>query len=312
MNIMQNKGVLIILSFIIIVLISAFGHQINVYFDNHAKKDEFELIGKFLQPDNYHVNKKPTIWVHSRNELHIPYVQCCIDCIKKYNEEFFTIRVINDESFNQLIPFWKTDKNRRNVSFDRMYGMTLLLYLYGGIVVPHTFLCMKTLHFIYKDCIQSTIPFLFENNNKFDNKTSGPLHYLLYVPDITFIGSVKDNIIIKEMLHYMTNKPDYLFTGDIHYWCLKQQKEKKMILLDGSLIGVKDRQQKQITIDDWMINKEVMVVDGCLGIFIPHDQMEKRMQYRYFLSLDIQDILALSIALSAFFSKAINDIGSST
>lgn len=303
----QNKGVLIVLSFIVILLISAFGHQIHIYFEKHEKKDEFELISKFLKPDNYQLNKKPCIWIHSRGELHIPYVRCCIDCVKKYNEEFFTIHVINDESFNEFIPFWKTDKNRRNVSFDRMYGMTLLLYLYGGIVVPHTFLCMKTLQFVYKDCLQSTLPFLFENNNVFDNKTNGPLHYLLYVPDITFIGSMQKNAVINDMLHYMTGKPDYFFTGDIHYWCLKQRKENKMVIIDGSMIGAKDHLRKQMTVDDWMAQEQITVVDECLGIYIPSERLVKRMQYNYFLSLEIEEILALSIALSPFFSRAIHD-----
>jgi hypothetical protein len=216
--------------------------------------------------------------------------------------------VINDDSFHHLIPFWNTDKNRKkNVSFDRMYGMTLLLYLYGGIIIPHTFLCRNTLQFLYIDCMKSSIPFLFENNNGFDNKNNGPLHYLLFVPDITFIGALPKDMVIKDMLHYMTNKSDYFFTGDIHYWCLAQQKKNRMLLIDGSLIGVKDYQRKQITVDNWMRKEQIHVVEDCLGIYIPSEQLAKRMQYNYFLSLPLDEIIALSIALSEYFSRAIHD-----
>jgi hypothetical protein len=130
----------------------------------------------------------------------------------------------------------------------------------------------------------------------------------LYVPDITFIGSIEKNVMIKNMLHYMTSKSaDYFFTGDIQYWCLQQQKENKIILLNGSFIGIKDKVNKQITINDLMDTVPITIADECIGIYIPADNMAKRMQYNYFLSLEIEDILTLSIALSTFFSKAIHD-----
>ena len=150
--------------FIIVLIISTFGKMIADKFDRFKIDDEYELIRKYLLNDTSYGNNKPKLWIHSKyinrsqvwisnesscpTELEHPYINLTVESIVKYCHHDFNICLIDDNSFSKLIPEWNDDINslpdphKKN---HRDLGMVTLLYIYGGIIVPNSFLCIKNL-----------------------------------------------------------------------------------------------------------------------------------------------------------------------
>ena len=68
----------------------------------------------------------------------------------------FNICLIDDESFTKLLPSWDINVSRMAEPMKSQYrelGMARLLEIYGGLVVPNSFLCIKNLKPFYDDMI---------------------------------------------------------------------------------------------------------------------------------------------------------------
>ena len=61
--------------------------------------------------------------------------------------------MIDDESFGKIIPGWTTDMTRIAPPIRqkvREIALARILYYYGGMLVPSSFICFKDLAGIYK------------------------------------------------------------------------------------------------------------------------------------------------------------------
>jgi hypothetical protein len=126
---------------------------------------ENELIRKYLLNESplYGMNR-PKLWIHSTYEknarqwkdfysrnttdLNQPYIHLTIKSIINHCGADFNICLIDDETFSKLIPTWEVNMatlSEPHKSTYREVGMLQLLYLYGGIIVPNSFICMQNL-----------------------------------------------------------------------------------------------------------------------------------------------------------------------
>jgi hypothetical protein len=312
-NIKENRWILMVLTFLIVMTISAFGRQIRSFFDNKEKEDEFELIRKYLQPDNHDFNPKPRIWIYNDQIKNDPYLVFTIKSIVSHCGEDFNVCIVDDKSFSQLIPTWNDDKNRTNIAErDREYGMMLLLYLYGGIIVPKSFLCLQSLKSLYQTYDTLKIPFVVENINRFDNSKAGNMNNLRFLPDPSFMGAPKDSETVKDILHFITSHKrdmcsiEYKLTGSLPYWCLSQIQKQKITLIDGEFIGIKGSDKRAITVEDFMEDKPLSINENkCLGIYIPSEELRKRLKYRWFTEIGENDVLQSPVILSTYFQLSL-------
>lgn len=170
----------------IILFASYIGKRYTHFFETNENKNEHELIQKYLLNESplYGYNK-PKIWIHTKYEynsrmwksfqsrsstdLNQPYIHLTIKSIVLHCAEDFNICLIDDDTFRKLIPSWKIDMNTVPDPLKtryREYGMAQLLYYYGGMVVPNTFVCLRNLKELYMEGIENGTPFICEYENK--------------------------------------------------------------------------------------------------------------------------------------------------
>jgi hypothetical protein len=319
--------------FIVVVIVSTFGNKLRGSFELENNQDEYRLIQNYLLNDSlldgYH---KPKLWIHSKYEknariwksfysrnstdLNEPYIHLTIKTIIDHCGDDFNICLIDDDSFSKLIPSWniKIDLLAEPMkSSMREYGMTFLLYLYGGMIVPNSFICLKNLKDLYDRGISQSVPFICENiNHSLDILKEKKR--MLFIPDTFFMGSLKNNPTIREMLEYLktlNSDPHFSsrneFLGNTNQWCLDKIRLGRMILIGGEVIGIKTAKQKTILLEDLMEDNFLDLHSECCGIYIPHDEVLKRIKYQWFAVLSSQEVLRSTAIISKYLKSSIVD-----
>ena len=275
----------------IFVLIGMLTIYNNIQNDDE-KKCQFKKYKQYLieytSTEKVDLNK-PILWIHvsheknarwwqsfySRNTeyLNQPYIFLTIKSIIKQNYKDFNICLIDDDSFNYIIPGWN-----HNISsmanpvkcYMRKLALSKMLSIYGGLLVPKTFVCTKSLITMYKAGLKNTNIFTCENLPKsiLSNK-------LFYYPNIDFMGCrAKSNEIIeltdfiaKNISKNVTN--EMKFSDTINSYCYDLALNKKLDIICGSKIGIKDINNKQVVIERLFENENINLVNDHYGLYIP-------------------------------------------
>lgn len=319
-----------LLAFSVIFISSYFANKIKSSFKDN---DEYDIIKKYLLNDSplYGFNR-PKIWIHtayelnarkwksfySRNsvDLNQPYIHLTIKTIINHCGDDFNICLIDDETFSKLIPSWDIDLKtvaEPMKSEIRQIGILKLIYYYGGMTLPNSFLCTKNLKSLYEECISSKKAFVFEGVNHSMNLLKYT-NTLLFTPNLSFCGALKNDETIKELIeylknrnqsHHFTNEPDFL--GETSVWCFDAIVEEKMILMGGELIGIKSKKRTPILLDDLMSEDFLDLPCNSYGIYIPDKEILTRKKYQWFAVMDAENILQSNIILSKYLKASIVD-----
>jgi hypothetical protein len=282
------------------------------------KQNRLELSDNYKQIKNYLLNNtdlennsKPILWIHlpyeyncrnwqsfgsrSSTNLNQPYLLLTIKSIIYNCDKSFKICLIDDNSYSKLIPDWKVDmKTISSPILDNMrqLGLMKLIYIYGGLICPISFLCMKNLIGMYEKGTQNNKMFMCENNDK--NITS--TKYQFY-PDMSFLGSNKDNKMIKriiqniEYVNLTDNTSQSIFLGNNSRFCHENIKNNNIILINGKEIGIKTKYDMPIKVEDLMSQKSIDLCHKTYGIYIPSDDILKRRRYEWFSRLSEKQVL---------------------
>jgi hypothetical protein len=203
----------------------ASSYVVNKFKIGFDKTDDYELIRKYLLNDSplYGYNR-PKIWIHSKYELNSrkwkdfqsrnttdlnqPYLHSTIKTIINHCGNDFNICLIDDESFSKLLPMWDVDITKMAEpmkSHFRELAMMEVLYYYGGMIVPNSFLCMKNLISFYNEGLEDDKPFVCEsigrNYNQFKNK-----HTSVFCPDNYFMGSKKNDETLLVLIEFLKKR----------------------------------------------------------------------------------------------------------
>ena len=310
-----------IFAFALIAISSYVGNKFKQNFVEYDTKDDYEMVRKYLLNDSplYGYNK-PKIWIHSKYEvnarvwknfqsrnttdLNQPYLYLTVQTIINHCGDDFHVCLIDDETFGKLIPTWDIDLTTTVEpmrSHYRNLGMAQLVYYYGGLVIPNSFLCTRSLTGLSKKA------FVVEEINR--TKASGR-----FIPGIAILGAPKNDPTIKELVNYLkglyhsghfTSEMDFM--GDISNWCSDRVKENKLELVDGSLIGIKTVKKKTILLDDLMEEGFLDIDPNIFGILIPRDELLRRPKYQWFSILPHEEVLKASTILSKYFKSSMVD-----
>ena len=202
-----------LIAFSFIIFANYFGTKIKNFFEE--KNNDYELIQKYLLNDDSHlegVKSKPKIWIHTKYEINArkwkdfysrnttdlnqPYIHLTIKTIIDHCADDFNICLIDDETFSKIIPNWDIDLPRVTEPIKsnmREFALTQLLYIYGGMIVPNTFLCTKNLKSLYYNGINGNKPFICENINHTCNLLKSKKRKT-FVPDTFFKYTVIDPV----------------------------------------------------------------------------------------------------------------------
>ena len=308
-----------VMSFIMIVSASIL---YNWYEEKQLKMKEmndFTDIQKYLLGDeDLGKSGKPVLWIHipyeynSRNwtsfgsrsslELNQPYLYLTIKSIIMKCDESFKICLIDDASFEKLIPGWNVSmKTISQPILDNMrqLAMMKLLHIYGGVICPCSFLCMRNLIGMYEKGTRNGGMFICENNDRTITSTEKQ-----FIPDIHFCGAPKKNDAVKDLSHFIQHiistdsTAESRFVNDIGNWCLNKIKIGEIFLLNGMEIGIKCENSRPIKIEELMSSNYLDLYAETFGILIPAQDILMRRQYEWFARLSEKQVLESDTIIS--------------
>lgn len=168
---MKNFGWILLFIVFVLVLVT-FRSKMMELFSKDDQETEYKAIRKYLLNDSplYGFNK-PKLWIHTKydinarnwlqtrntTDLNQPYLLLTVQSIVNHCSEDFHICLINDESFSKLIPSWDASLSAMPEplrSQTREIALLQLVYYYGGMVVPDSFVCLQNLLPLYKKACQ--------------------------------------------------------------------------------------------------------------------------------------------------------------
>lgn len=285
-------------------------------FENKLKREEegdiFEAIQQYLlDGDTLGKSKKPILWIHvpyeynSRNwlnfgsrssfDLNQPYLYLTVKSIIKKCDKSFTICIIDDASFKRLIPGWNINMTTISdpiLTNMRMLGMMKLLYIYGGMHCPISFLCLKNLNELYDKGTRGDKMFVCETVDR--NVTSTDIDFY---PNLSFCGAPKECETVRELCNFIqsTASHDYTadtkFLGDYDKWSKERIHSGNINMIDGVEIGTKTVDERQIIVDDLMSNNYIDLYQGAYGILIPSEEILNRRKFEWFARMSPKQVL---------------------
>jgi len=318
-------------AFGLVMIASFFGNRFKQAFD--AKDDEYEMIRKYLLNDSplYGFNK-PKLWIHSKYELNArkwksfqsrtstdlnqPYIHLTIKTIINHCGDDFNVCLIDDESFSNLIPSWDINVSllaEPLKSHYRELGMANLIYLYGGLVVPNSFICMKNLKDLYNSTLSTNKPFVCEQLNRSVNLAKQK-QKMLFCPSGFFMGAAKNDSTIRLFIDYLkTRNMNPHFSSETEFLGESQQRyielinEQKISLVGGEMIGLKTNKRKPILLDDLMGDDFLDLSPDAFGLYIPADELLLRTKYQWFAALQSDEVLRSSPIIAKYIMASIVD-----
>ena len=318
----------------LIVIATFVGNRFKSNFDT-TDKDEYELIRKYLLNDNpLYGYDRPKLWIHSKYEynarmwksfgsrssvdLNQPYIHLTVKTIINHCGNDFNVCLIDDDSFSRLIPGWDVKISglaEPLKSHQREIAFAELLYIYGGLVVPNSFICLKNLMPFYLDGIRNDKPFVCEMVNRFSNKLHDTKQQM-FTANPGFMGTPKRSPEIKSMIKYLkernvnphfSNEPEFL--GYTSFWCNYEVAAGKINMVDGLTIGVKTNQGKPVLLEDLMEENELAICPKRnYGILIPADELLKRFKYQWFAVMNSEELLKTNMIVTRYLQTALTNV----
>ena len=321
-NILFTFSILCIFTFIVFYYFQKQNNNIEFIIQNYLflendikyKNQEINIIFENI--------KKPILWIYipyeynsrnwesfgSRSSLHLnqPYLYLTIQSIIKHCSNDFYVCIIDEYSFKKLIPYFEIELNK--ISNPIKYNLLILcllkiLYLYGGMIVPLSFLCFENLYPIYNKSIKNGKVFVGENVN---NNVSSQEY--MFCPDIHFIGSKSKNPIIEELIQYIQiiSSTDFtdesIFLGKINNWCLNTD---KVNLIPAKQLGTSNKENKPILIDNLLERDYITFSKNIYGIWIPANTILNRTSYEWFARMSKEQVLEGNTILSKYILLAL-------
>lgn len=293
--------------------------------------DEYELIKKYLLNDSplYGFNR-PKLWIHTKYEinsrkwksfgsrnttnLNQPYLHLTIKSIINHCGNDFNICLIDDESFSKLLPSWDIDLKQMAEPKRTQYrelAMLELVYYYGGMVVPNSFVCTKNLKGLYDEGLNNGKIFACETINHHFNLLKQTNHPV-FIPSTYFIGGNKNDETMKNIIEFAKGiyfNPHFSseeeVIGKIAFHLNDLQKENKINIISGKLIGIKTNKNKPILLEDLLEENYLDLSENKYGIYIPEDQILNRTKYQWFSVLSEEEILESKLIIAKYLKASI-------
>ncbi len=301
-----------------------------------APVDDYANIKQYLLNDSdLFSDHKPKIWVHSKFEynarkwqsfhsrssydLNQPYIHLTIKTIIDHCGADFHVCLIDDQTFSKLLPEWDLDLNRVAEPLKSRYreiGMMELVYKYGGMILPNSTLCLKSLKDLYYRGIESGTPFVCESVNRTMNMGKTRIgNSLAFIPSTYIMGANRADPVVKELIDYLKRRcsiahysMEMEFTGDTSHWCLSRIASGQIRLVGGELVGVKTVDGKPVLLEHLMEDGYLHLSPMCCAIYIPEDELLTRTKYQWFAAMPVEEVMRTNVAIVKYIKASLSDL----
>jgi hypothetical protein len=313
----QYKSSHYILAISLVMIASYVGNSYKEKYHQYSN-DEYEMIRKYLLNDSplYGFNR-PKIWIHSKYEINArnwkahrnttdlnqPYLSLTIQSVIDHCGDNFHICLIDDDTFGNLIPGWEMNVSRMAEpmkSHCRDLGMMKLLYLYGGIVIPNSFVCSRNLKPLFGEK-----PFVSQEENQ-TTSVNGK-----WVPSMRFVGARKHDETIRDLIEFLEKSngmtDERHLTGTTQKWLSRAINDGQMELVGGEKFGIRTKSGKAIGLEDIMEEKYLDLAGDCYGVYIPGAEILRRTKYQWFAVMSREELLGTNIAIVRYIKASAVD-----
>ena len=322
----NNSSTYILYTFLTIIIMFAYIQFTSYDNDNENSNDNkksninvnYRKICKYLITNSSVLHQsKPMLWIHiiyeknsrkwenfgsrSSSDLNQSYQYLTIKSILDKCGNTFNICVIDDDTFTTIIPGWTTDLNYVSEPIKgkiRQLALAKLLYYYGGIIVPSSFLCKRDLYHTYKEYVKNDTVFVCERNTRSINSSVDRLS-----PNPLFMGCTKDNSKMFEFIRFLESYISSDFTAEgicldkISSWWVNPVKMGEANMIPAGYLGMVDSANNIITLDTLMNDSFINFSDEALGVYIPSDEILSRTAYQWFAALSAKEVLMVENSL---------------
>jgi len=286
---------------------------------DNDRENSYSVVEKFLVNNQTHqkdkmsdISKKDILWVHmtyeknsrwwksfysrTSDDLNQPYLYLTVKSIIDKCGNDFNVCIIDDTSFATLIPSWEIDLSlvpdpiKTNI---RELAIAKVLYTYGGVSLPPSFLCFTSFYQTYIKYNETHGMFVGELVNTFDNADTCPVY-----PSSIIIGCQKSSDTIMKYINHLEKNisTDYVsqgqFTGENSRWLYKNNTYGGPVgIIPAKELGAKDSDGKVILLDDLMNTTYISLPANSLGLYIPSSQILNRTAYNWFARLSAKQAL---------------------
>ena len=305
---------------------------IGVLYDKYKRKEEtsdrssdYDMIQKYLLNDaSLASSKKPILWIHvdieknARNwdsfgsrtstELNQPYLFLTIRSLIQKCGDSFNVCLIDDSSFHKVIPGWATrvDSLPSPLSTHlRELALANLLELYGGLVMPASFICFNNLYPAYKALTDKYDAFAGE----MPARTSVTAQ-VRFFPSTRVMGCKRDSAAMRAYISYLERAvskdctAEFDFSGESGRWFFGQmvgENPMRVGQISAADLGCKNmRTTKPILIEHLLGEEDFTLSPDALGIYIPADEILKRTAYQWFAALPPRQVLESNTMIAKY------------
>lgn len=301
----------------------------SILYDKYKQKQErlqiektYDLVSKYLI-DDIPSDSQNIIWVHidqeinarkwlhwgSRNTNHLnqPFLNLTLKSIIHQANGEFKVCIIDDNSFKKLIPGFTFDLSNIPEHAKkpiRILATLKLLHMYGGFVVPVSYLALKPLSNIFNS--QKADMFVCCSQKETINCMNEQVDF-----DLSFMGAKKNAKIISDIMEDL----EILFSNDFTdeknilnkaISVLKHYARRHLIgVINATSIGCMDNENNVVSVDMLFSEKVIPFSNDFNGILIPYKNILKRNKYNWFSVIPKEEVLLLKNNLGRYFSKSV-------
>ena len=285
---------------------------------SNPQKDPYHLIKKYLLNDPADLEERqkdakdrPIMWIHvpyeynarqweswgsrSSYQLNQPYLYLTVRSIIAKCDKSFTICMIDDDSFAKLIPTWRINMNTISAPISdnmRTLGLVKLIHLYGGMICPISFLCMRDLAGLHQQSGDKM--WVCENVSRNINST-----HREFCPDLTMFGAPRNNPEVANLCEYISRvsgrdfTAQSVFLGNFARWCKLKAEKGAINIIPAEAIGRKTQTEGAPILIEDLLGRNYLDLDvnRVYGIYIPANEILSRRNYEWFARCSPRQIL---------------------
>jgi len=314
----------LIIIFIVFMGLSTLYKRLKLDSETTTNGYYHSMIEKYLlNKDNLGSVTKPILWVYLQNNTPIlpevnsrfwinfgsrltsnfnqPYQKLTIQSIIDKCGKDFNVCLIDNSAFKYLLPNWNVNLDKVALPIKnhlQLIALTALLNAYGGIVVPSSFICFKSLKDIYNKALESGKLIV----GQFQNLTCNEKLNRDVIASPLLMASTPNNSTIQNFNNYLselnskdlTNEQDFL--GKVNLWL----ETNDTLSICGRTIGTLKKDGSLIHVQELLGSTYFELADFAYGLYIPWDQLINRVSLGWFVRLSPEQVLESNTMIAKY------------
>lgn len=305
----------LIIIFIVFMGLSTLYKRLKLDSDTKTNSYYHNMIEKYLlNKDNLGSANKPILWIYLQNNTPVlpevnsrfwinfgsrltsnfnqPYQKLTIQSIINKCSDDFNVCLIDNSAFKHLLPNWNINLNKIALPIKhhvQLIALTALLNAYGGLVVPSSFICFKSLKEIYNKAVESKKLVI----GQFQNLTCNEKLNRDVIASPLLMASIPNNIVVQSFNNYLSelNSRDLTieqdFLGKVNLWL----ETNNTISVCGKTIGTLKSDGTLVHLEELLGSTHFELECNTFGLYIPWDQLINRVKFGWFVRLSPEQVL---------------------